>query len=101
MKFFKNSTFYILIIGGFSLLMYWIVLEGSVLETGRALVDKTPGSSQWDQFVKSLSANLQHPLAILLAQIVTIIFAARLFGWICRKIGQPSVVGEIIGGSLL
>ena len=36
------------------------------------------------------------PLAILLAQIVTIILVARFFGMICKKIGQPSVIGEIM-----
>ncbi len=45
--------------------------------------------------------NLQHPLAILLAQIVTIILVARLFGWFFRKIGQPSVIGEMIAGIVL
>ena len=45
--------------------------------------------------------NLQHPLAILLAQVVTIILVARIFGWICTKIGQPTVVGEMIAGIVL
>ena len=45
--------------------------------------------------------NVQHPLAILLAQIVTIIIVARFFGWMFRKIGQPSVIGEIIAGIVL
>jgi Kef-type K+ transport system membrane component KefB len=35
-------------------------------------------------------------LAILLAQIVMIILVARLFGWVFKKIGQPTVIGEII-----
>jgi Kef-type K+ transport system membrane component KefB len=48
-----------------------------------------------------LSHNLKHPLAILLAQIITIIVVARFFGWIFRKIGQPSVIGEIIAGIFL
>ncbi|HCA83127.1 MAG TPA: cation/H(+) antiporter, partial [Flavobacteriales bacterium] len=59
------------------------------------------GRSQWQEFVHSLLHNLEHPLAILLAQIVTIIFAARLFGWICKKIGQPTVIGEIFAGIVL
>ncbi len=45
--------------------------------------------------------NLEDPLAILLAQIVTIIIVARLFGWIFKKIGQPTVIGEIIAGIVL
>jgi Kef-type K+ transport system membrane component KefB len=36
-----------------------------------------------------------------LAQIITIIIVARFFGWIFRKIGQPSVIGEIIAGIFL
>src|SRR5690606_6373697 len=57
--------------------------------------------SQWAEFLDSLTHNLQHPLALLLAQIVTIILVARLFGWICTKIGQPTVVGEMIAGIVL
>jgi Kef-type K+ transport system membrane component KefB len=37
----------------------------------------------------------------LLLQIITIIIVARVFGWIFRKIGQPSVIGEIIAGIFL
>jgi hypothetical protein len=35
MKNFKNSLFYILIIGGFSFLMYWIAVQGEKLEWNR------------------------------------------------------------------
>ena len=41
------------------------------------------------------------PLALLLAQVITIILVARFFGWICKKIGQPSVIGEIVAGIVL
>jgi Kef-type K+ transport system membrane component KefB len=34
---------------------------------------------------------------LLLAQIVMIILVARLFGWVFKKIGQPTVIGEITG----
>jgi Kef-type K+ transport system membrane component KefB len=98
---FKNSLFYISVIGGFSALMYWIVIMGSTLELGRAIAVKETGKTQWENFIESMVHNLKHPLAMLLAQIVTIIFAARLFGWICKKIGQPSVIGEIIAGIVL
>jgi Kef-type K+ transport system membrane component KefB len=55
----------------------------------------------FNQFLSSLQHNLQHPLAILLLQIITIIIVARFFGWIFRKIGQPTVIGEIIAGIFL
>jgi Kef-type K+ transport system membrane component KefB len=37
----------------------------------------------------------------LLAQIVMIILTARVFGWFFKKIGQPTVIGEIIAGIVL
>ncbi|MES2556162.1 MAG: cation:proton antiporter [Bacteroidota bacterium] len=58
-------------------------------------------ASTWDQFMGTLFHNLTHPLAILLLQIITIIVAARILGFFCRKIGQPSVIGEIIAGIVL
>ncbi|WP_309641875.1 cation:proton antiporter [Flavobacterium sp.] len=101
MKNIKNSFFYVFIIGGFSALMYWIITTGKALETGRNIVAHTTVNGHWEDFITSMQHNLQHPLAILLAQIITIILVARFFGWICRKIGQPSVVGEIIAGIVL
>ncbi|ABG60753.1 cation:proton antiporter [Cytophaga hutchinsonii] len=101
MKKFKNGFFYIGIISVFSVLMYWIVLTGASLEKGRNIVIPQSGKSQWQEFLVAMQHNLQHPLAIMLAQIVTIIIIARLLGWVCKKIGQPSVVGEIIAGIIL
>lgn len=101
MKKYKNSIFYIAVIGVFSMLIYWFLSQGKRLETGRDIVVKTSEKSQWAEFIDSMVHSLQHPLAILLAQIITIILVARFFGWICRKIGQPSVIGEIIAGIFL
>jgi len=101
MKKFKNSFFYIGVIGVFSALMYWTMQKGKGLETGRNIIIPASGKSQWSEFMGSLQNNLEHPLAILLVQIVTIILAARLLGWVCKKIGQPTVIGEIVAGILL
>jgi len=101
MKKFKNIIFYVGIIGGFSALMYWIVLLGSKLENGREVIIPESEGSPWSEFINSFLLNLHHPLAILLAQIVTIIFVARLLGWLCKKIGQPTVIGEIVAGIIL
>ncbi|MEJ7588077.1 MAG: cation:proton antiporter [Ferruginibacter sp.] len=101
MRKFKNSFFYIGVISVFSALMYWTVQLGKELEAGRNIVVPASGKSQWQEFIASLKNNLTHPLAILLVQIVAIILAARLFGWICKKIRQPTVIGEIVAGILL
>jgi len=101
MKKFRNLFFYIGTIGVFSILMYWIVLKGKLLELGRDIQVPEGGTSQWAEFVSSFVHNLQHPLSILLAQIITIILTARILGWVCKKIGQPTVIGEIIAGIVL
>ncbi|MCW5912879.1 MAG: cation:proton antiporter [Cyclobacteriaceae bacterium] len=98
---YKNSIFYMATIGGFSVFMYWVILKGKSLEQGRNIVLPGTGGSQWSQFVNALIHNLEHPLALLLLQIITIIVAARIFGWICKRIGQPTVIGEIIAGIAL
>ena len=101
MKNFKNALFYFGITGGFTALIFWIVSKGKLLEQGRKVVSRTSGDSFWNQFLDSLLHNINHPLAILLLQIITIIIVARIFGWIFKKIGQPSVIGEIIAGIFL
>jgi Kef-type K+ transport system membrane component KefB len=101
MRKFKNGIFYIGVTGGFIALMFWIITKGKSLEIGREIIAKTSNDTFFGQFVNSLVHNLKHPLAILLLQIITIIIVARFFGWIFRKIGQPSVIGEIIAGIFL
>ena len=101
MKNLRNSTFYILTLGGFSMLIYWILIQGKQLEVGRKVVVNISVEGQWDQFLISLAHNVNHPLAILLVQIISIILVARFFGWMFRKIGQPSVIGEMIAGIVL
>ena len=101
MKKLKNALFYFAVTGGFTALMYWIVGQGKNLEIGRKIVTPSAKNTQWHQFLESLYHNLEHPLAILLAQIITIVIVARFFGWIFKKIGQPSVIGEIIAGIFL
>jgi len=101
MKKIKNSLFYIAITGGFTAIMYWIIFKGKDLELGKKFPVVGSGHGHWEDFQTSMLSNLHHPLAILLAQIVTIIIVARFFGWIFRKIGQPSVIGEILAGIFL
>lgn len=101
MRKYKNVLFYIILTSGSLALMYWIVMLGGELERGRNIIAQQQANDQWLEFKRSMLENLQHPLALLLAQIVSIILVARLFGWICRKIGQPTVVGEMIAGIVL
>ncbi len=101
MKKYKNGIFYTGLIGVFSALMYWLIILGARLEHGKNIAVFISEKSQWADFVDSLAHNIQHPLALLLAQIATIIVVAKIFGWLCSKIGQPTVIGEMIAGIVL
>ena len=101
MKNLKNSLFYLGVTGGFTALMFWIITQGKQLEIGRRIISKASQDTFFNQFLDAIIHNLKHPLAILLLQIITIVIVARFFGWIFRKIGQPTVIGEIIAGIFL
>jgi Kef-type K+ transport system membrane component KefB len=101
MKNYRNTIFYLVITGGFTTLIYWLLSIGKGLEVHKKLLLPVVEKGHWNDFIDSMSLNLHHPLAILLAQIITIIIVARFFGWVFRKFGQPSVIGEIIAGIVL
>lgn len=101
MKKHKNTLFYLAVTGGFSALIYWIINKGKLLENKETIVQPLESNDSWSDFLTSMIHNVQDPLAILLAQIIMIILVARLFGWFFKKIGQPSVIGEIIAGIAL
>src|SRR4030067_781650 len=103
----RKIIFYIAIIGIFSFLL-WLTLQlGHSLETDKLTIDSPlaePDSSIIDSLgtgIENFLHNFQHPLAILIFQVLTIILIARLFGWLMIKIGQPTVIGEIIAGIVL
>ena len=83
------------------MLMYWIIQSGKTLEAGRNVIAPQLHMSYFTQFIQSISVNLAHPVALILAQIVTIIIVSRIFGFLFGKIHQPTVIGEIIAGIAL
>ena len=101
MKKFKNSFFYIFILVFFSGIIYYILKLGKGIELGKVSNEVIVRHHYLQEFIASIKHNIFHPLAILLAQIVTIILVARFFGWICRKISQPTVIGEMLAGIAL
>ncbi|MCC6287041.1 MAG: cation:proton antiporter, partial [Chitinophagaceae bacterium] len=99
---YKNLSFYAITIIVFSLIIYFVIARGIGLEPEK-VTNFVPqiSASTWDQFANTFMENLKHPLAILLLQIITIILVARVFGWFCKKIRQPTVIGEIAAGIFL
>ena len=103
MKKYRNLIFYVLTLGIFSALIYLIIRKGITVQEPEKVTHFVPGitASTWEQFKDTYTHNLTHPLAILLLQIITIIVVARAFGYLCKKIRQPTVIGEIIAGIFL
>src|SRR5512139_2240739 len=49
----------------------------------------------------SLVQPSEHEVLVFLVQIVLLLVTARLLGQLCRRFGQPAVVGELTAGVLL
>lgn len=101
MKQYKNLILYAIILSVFGVIIYFLIGTGKSLEVSKNVVEKTLNISILDGFNETLHHNATHPLATLLIQILTIIFTARTFGFIFNKLGQPTVIGEIIAGIFL
>ncbi|XZF14601.1 cation:proton antiporter domain-containing protein [Chitinophagaceae bacterium MMS25-I14] len=95
MKARSGILFYILTIGGLAALIFFVLEKGSLLQTSAAdtlTVIKPAGEA---------ASVFQHPLAVFILQITVIVIAARISGYLFKKMGQPAVMGEIIAGILL
>lgn len=74
----------------------------SVLAAGeKTAVSAAREKSAFSGLTDNLSANLHHSLSRLFVQLLVVIVLVQLAGRVCRLIGQPAVVGEIITGILL
>jgi Kef-type K+ transport system membrane component KefB len=102
-----GSLFYIVIVGGSGAIIYWIIKLGKTLQspvlTAKEIqaAGESASRSSFQEFTGSLSHSITEPMAVLLLQIIVIIFFARIFGFLFKKIGQPAVIGEIVAGIIL
>ncbi len=102
MKNYRNIIFYVIVTSVFLYMMYWVVQFGKPLETTKVTDHVVSSDKDFiDQVKDGFHHNLTHPFAILLLQIITIIFTARTFGFLFNKIGQPTVIGEVVAGIFL
>lgn len=101
----KSITFYFMIILIFGSLMYYIAKEGENQQPDSAIVAMQNAPTNLEDgfavFFSSLVHHIQSPISILLLQIIAILITCRLFGWLFQKIGQPTVIGEIVAGIVL
>lgn len=101
----KSITFYLLMICVFGSLMYFIAKQGEGHQANEAVTaayDAPKNMSEGFHLFKSLLLeHVESTIGILLLQIIAILITARVFGWIFLKMGQPTVIGEIVAGIVL
>lgn len=105
----KSWLFYILMLVIFALSSYLLIKSGSgFIPKDASVSTEVPviptihvNTSDWGLFIQSVLHNIGEPFAILLMQMIAILFVARVFGYLFVKIGQPTVIGEIIAGIVL
>lgn len=103
----RSTPFYLLTLVGSIAVIYWIVKQGRLLQspvlTAKEIQaeGESAARSSFQEFTSSFSHNISEPLSVLLLQIIVIIFVARLFGYLFKKIKQPAVIGEIVAGVVL
>src|SRR2546423_14181606 len=110
----RNLLFYVAVLSVFGVGIYFMLEVGARLQHGGAVAEKriesktasvsqqTPAPEAVSRdMAAGLSENLQHPLSILLLQVIVILAAARGVGALFQRMGQPSVIGEMLSGIIL
>jgi len=101
----KDISFYLLMIVVFGSLMYFIAKKGESHQVDDAITSVYDAPSNFnegfDVFIKLIIEHIESPFGILLLQVIVILLCCRFLGWVFMKIGQPTVVGEIIAGIVL
>ena len=101
----KSIAFYLLMILVFGSLMYFVAKEGEnqqLASSAKALAESpTDLGEGFALFRRLLMVNIESSMGILLLQIITILLTCRVFGMLFQRIGQPTVIGEIVAGIVL
>jgi Kef-type K+ transport system membrane component KefB len=101
----KSLTFYLLMIVIFGSLIYAIIRQGEMHQPDEVLASSPDKPSNliegFDAFRQLFLRDVESSIAILLLQIIAILLTCRFFGWLFKKIGQPTVIGEILAGIVL
>jgi Kef-type K+ transport system membrane component KefB len=108
----KKILTYIVLIGIFTSLTWYVIDKGNLIV--RQTIEISSGQKvtledkakpvvidSSTKVANQLLNNIKYPLSILLLQVIIILFTSRVFGIIFRKLGQQTVIGEIIAGVFL
>jgi Kef-type K+ transport system membrane component KefB len=96
-------TFFVSLTVSAAALLWWIFYQSNVsfVKKTNLIVAPIADSDTTSGLWATLAENLHHPVALLLLQVIVVVFFARLMGIMATRLGQPSVVGEILAGIVL
>ncbi len=101
----KKLIFYVLMIVVLGLLMYFVAEKGIAQHPSDKDVISYSGAQNLTEGFRLFSfLTLEHiksTIGILLLQIIVILATCRIVGLLFKKIGQPTVIGEIVAGIIL
>jgi len=108
----KKILTYLLLIGVFTSLSWYVIEKGEFIvrqspnySTNQSIpvVDKVKPVviNAHENILDQLLNNIKYPLSILLLQVIVILVTSRIFGFIFSKLGQQTVIGEIVAGIFL
>ena len=104
----KTWIFYGIMLVLFSIFTYILfqnskVFDGQLPDQGKLITANQFGvpDGNFNMFSQSLLNNIAEPASMLLLQIISILIVSRIFGYLFGKIGQPTVIGEILAGIVL
>lgn len=105
---FKTWLFYSLMLTLFCIFTFVLFKKASAFEAHSTITHQTVSTlsqnnsnSTFDIFINTVLNNIGEPAAMLLLQIISILIVSRLFGYLFAKMGQPTVIGEILAGIVL
>lgn len=90
-----------LILAVVALCLYVVFKAGQGLQESKGVFNSAESIRNITSFDLRGALSFEHPLSILILQILVIIVISRVFAWIMSLIGQPTVIGEIIAGIML
>lgn len=100
MKLKTNNIFNVFAFCAIISIAFLIMNEGKKLEVPGAISNMVSAQAE-ESNIESILQSFTSPLPVFILQLIVIVITARICGYLIQKIGQPSVMGEILAGILL
>lgn len=98
----KIWSFYIIMLAAFAVVTYILFNKAADFTSGEFFKAHGPESDGfWGAVRDSFMHNLAEPVGMLMIQIIAILIVSRVVSWFFVKLGQPTVIAEILSGILL